>query len=94
MEKIAIISDIHGSCVACEKVIESIRKRGIKKIFCLGDLVAKGSQPNDTIELIKKNCDIVIKGNCEDLIVKNCTIKEQFWNHNNISKENLKYLEN
>lgn len=37
MEKIAIISDIHGSCVACEKVIESIRKRGIKKIFCLGD---------------------------------------------------------
>ena len=94
MEKIAIISDIHGSCVACEKVIESIRKRGIKKIFCLGDLVAKGSQPNDTIELIKKNCDIVIKGNCDDLIVKNCTTKEHFWNHNNISKENLKYLEN
>ena len=94
MEKIAIISDIHGSYIAACRVIEDIKKRGIKRIFCLGDLVAKGSQPNDTIELIKKNCDIVIKGNCDDLIVKNCTTKEHFWNHNNISKENLKYLEN
>ena len=94
MEKIAIISDIHGSYIAACRVIEDIKKRGIKRIFCLGDLVAKGSQPNDTVELIKKNCEVVVKGNCDDLISSKCTTKEHFWNHNNITKENLEYLDN
>ena len=30
MEKIAIISDIHGSYIAACRVIEDIKKRGIK----------------------------------------------------------------
>ena len=34
MEKIAIISDIHGSYIAACRVIEDIKKRGIKRIFC------------------------------------------------------------
>ena len=94
MERIAIISDLHGSFLATKEVIENIKSRGINRIFCLGDLIAKGPCPNETIDLIKENCEIIIKGNCDDLIVNRCKTKEHFWNHDNITKENLKFLDN
>ena len=54
MERIAIISDLHGSFLATKEVIENIKSRGINRIFCLGDLIAKGPCPNETIDLIKE----------------------------------------
>ncbi len=62
MDKIAIISDVHGNLVSLKTVINDIKSQNIKHIFCLGDLVAKGSQPRESIELIKKECEVVIKG--------------------------------
>jgi predicted phosphodiesterase len=35
MERIAVISDIHGNMPALEAVLEDIYSRGIKRIFCL-----------------------------------------------------------
>ena len=49
MEKIAIISDIHANIVALEAVLEDIKKRNISRIFCLGDLVLKGSSPCEVV---------------------------------------------
>ena len=41
MEKIAVISDIHGNIPALESVLQDIKLRGIERIICLGDLVEK-----------------------------------------------------
>ncbi|GGF86813.1 hypothetical protein GCM10010916_00180 [Paenibacillus abyssi] len=41
MERIAIISDIHGNIPALEAVLNNIAARLITRIFCLGDLVGK-----------------------------------------------------
>lgn len=41
MDKIAVISDIHGNIPALESVLQDIKLRGIKRIICLGDLVGK-----------------------------------------------------
>ncbi|MCA1076232.1 metallophosphoesterase [Clostridium bowmanii] len=38
MERIAIISDIHGNMPALEAVLIDINNRNINTIFCLGDL--------------------------------------------------------
>ena len=46
MEKIAIISDIHGNLEAFKTIIKDIEKRGINRIFCLGDIIGKGSHPH------------------------------------------------
>ena len=35
MDKIAIISDIHGNITALNAVLEDIKKRNINRIFCL-----------------------------------------------------------
>ena len=40
--KIAIISDIHGNLEALKSVLNDIKNRNIDKIYCLGDIIAKG----------------------------------------------------
>lgn len=42
MDKIAVISDIHGNLPALEAVLADIQQRDIHRIICLGDLVGKG----------------------------------------------------
>lgn len=43
MDKIAIISDIHGNLEALTSVLDDIKERNINRIFCLGDIIAKGT---------------------------------------------------
>lgn len=94
MDKIAIISDVHGNLVSLKTVINDIKSQNIKHIFCLGDLVAKGSQPRESIELIKKECEVVIKGNCDEIVGSHCNTIEHVWNREKIGDENAKYLSN
>jgi len=68
--KVAVISDIHGNLPALEAVMNDIKKRRVDKIICLGDIVGKGPSSKATIDICKKECDIVIKGNWEDFIYK------------------------
>ena len=56
MEKLAIISDIHGNKSALEEVLKDIKRRNIEKIICLGDLVVKGVHPEGVVDLGQKNC--------------------------------------
>lgn len=70
MEKIAIISDIHGNLEALTTVLNDIEKRNIKLIYCLGDIIAKGTHSKECLELIKEKCQIIIKGNCDDFFSK------------------------
>ena len=64
--KIAIISDIHANLEALTKVLADIKSRGIDKIYCLGDIIAKGTHQQECVDLVRANCEVIIKGNCED----------------------------
>lgn len=63
MERLAIISDIHGNLTALETVLKDIEKRGIKRIICLGDLAGKGPSSVEVVDLIREKCEVVVKGN-------------------------------
>lgn len=65
MREIAIISDIHGNLPALMAVFNDIEKRNIHTIWCLGDLVGKGPNPQESIDFVKEKCSLVIKGNWE-----------------------------
>jgi diadenosine tetraphosphatase ApaH/serine/threonine PP2A family protein phosphatase len=58
----AIISDIHSNLEALTAVLEDIDKKGIKEIYCLGDVVGYGANPKEVIGLAK-NFDLTLKGN-------------------------------
>ena len=63
--KIAIISDIHGNLEALKETLKDIKKRNVDKIFCLGDTIGKGLHPEECVKLVKENCEIVLRGNCD-----------------------------
>ncbi len=58
-----IISDIHGNLEALGAVLEEIQKHKIDQLICLGDIVGYGANPNECIELVRQNCQVVLAGN-------------------------------
>lgn len=46
----AIISDIHGNLQALETVLADIAAQGIRRIYCLGDIVGYGPNPRECID--------------------------------------------
>lgn len=72
--KIAVISDIHGNLEALNKVIKDIKKSGIGRIICLGDVVGYGPDPGACLDkLLEQNDIIFIMGNHESMILKETT---------------------
>ena len=70
MDKIAIISDIHGNYEALITVLKDIKRQQISEIYCLGDIVAKGTHQQECADLIRENCQVVIRGNCDQFFLE------------------------
>ena len=64
----AVISDIHSNLPALEAVLKAIDDAGVDEIWCLGDVVGYGAQPDGCAELVKRRCDTCLVGN-HDLAV-------------------------
>lgn len=96
MDRIAIISDIHGNLEALNSVLNDIKERKIDKIICLGDMIAKGTHQQECVELVRNNCDIVLKGNCDEYFTSDIGLsgktKRTTWNKNKLSDENINYI--
>jgi diadenosine tetraphosphatase ApaH/serine/threonine PP2A family protein phosphatase len=63
-----VISDIHANRPALEAVLESIGETGFDQLWCLGDLVGYGAEPDRCTELVRERCDFSLSGN-HDLAV-------------------------
>ena len=59
----AIISDIHSNIEALSVVLDDIEKRGIKTIFCLGDVVGYGPDPKRCLDLVISKTKWCVLGN-------------------------------
>ncbi|MDF1661388.1 MAG: metallophosphoesterase family protein [Planctomycetota bacterium] len=72
----AIVADIHSNGVALRSVFEDIRRREIKHVMCLGNIVGIGPEPVYCVDFIRKNCFYTMLGNLDYGIVNkaaNCT---------------------
>jgi protein phosphatase len=96
MEKIGIISDIHGNLPALEAVLKDIRARGIERIFCLGDLAGKGPHGEKAVDICREECEAVVLGNWDDTIAKGNgpAFLNLSWHRERLGAERLEYLEN
>lgn len=59
----AIISDIHSNIEALTTVLNDIEQRGIKKIYCLGDVVGYGANPCECLDLVIEKSEFCVMGN-------------------------------
>jgi predicted phosphodiesterase len=66
--KVAIISDIHGNRQAFEAVLKDIADASVEQVWCLGDLVGYGADPDACVDLARDNTDLCLAGN-HDLAV-------------------------
>lgn len=65
--RIAVLSDMHANLPALEAVLADVRRQQPDRIAVLGDLIYKGPQPAEVVEIIANlDADVVIRGNCEE----------------------------
>ena len=93
MEKIAIISDIHGNVTALEAVLQDIERHGITRIFCLGDLVGKGPRDAEAFDCWMQKCEAVITGNWADYISRQHCKRSVTWYKEQMGAERLAALD-
>jgi predicted phosphodiesterase len=98
--RVAIVSDIHGNRHAFEAVLDAIEASGCEEMWCLGDLVGYGAEPDACVELANRHAAICLAGN-HDLGVRGALPLEQFsrgaalaarWTQETISAQTREYL--
>lgn len=99
--KVLVMSDIHGNYMALEAVLKDAGK--FDKVWCLGDLVGYGPEPNECIKRIRsfKNC-ICLLGNHDAAVIGSMDL-EAFnrdarlsveWNQRVLKPEHLEFIRN
>lgn len=68
--KIAVLSDIHGNCIAFEAVLKDIKNKGADGIIIAGDHFNDSPQPMQVYERLKSLNAWIIKGNKEERILR------------------------
>ena len=79
MTENALVADLHGNWPATEAVDRDIRARGIRRIWCLGDVVGKGPSSDRTFDWAVEHCEFILQGNWDEGIGKRQFPKDQFY---------------
>jgi diadenosine tetraphosphatase ApaH/serine/threonine PP2A family protein phosphatase len=66
--RVAVISDIHANLVALEAVLADVDREQPDELWCLGDTVGYGPQPNECVDLVRERAAVSLCGN-HDLAV-------------------------
>ena len=99
--KVAVISDIHANRHAFEATLEAIAASEASELWCLGDLVGYGAEPDACVELARAHAAVCLAGN-HDMAVTGEIPLDEFsrgaslaaqWTREVISAENLEYLQ-
>ena len=57
------MSDIHGNRQAFAAVLEAVELTSCEEMWCLGDLVGYGADPDACVELARAHCAVCLAGN-------------------------------
>jgi len=98
--KVAVISDIHANRHAFEAVLEDIACSEAAELWCLGDLVGYGAEPDACVALAAQHAAVCLAGN-HDLAVAGEIAFEEFsrgaglavqWTQEVIAPEHRQFL--
>jgi predicted phosphodiesterase len=98
--RIAAISDVHANLPALESTLEAIDAASIEEIWCLGDVVGYGVEPDACADLVRERCAVCLVGN-HDLAVLGALDVASFseaaaeavrWTQDNVAERTLEFL--
>jgi predicted phosphodiesterase len=102
MMKVAVVSDIHSNRQAFEAVLEAIADSDASELWCLGDLVGYGADPDACVELARRHTAVCLAGNHDMAVVgelplddfsRGASLAAQ-WTREVIAPANLEFLSN
>jgi diadenosine tetraphosphatase ApaH/serine/threonine PP2A family protein phosphatase len=97
---IAVLSDIHSNRQGLEAVLAAVDEAAVDEIWCLGDMVGYGANPDACTDLVRDRCSTCLVGN-HDLAVLGALDISTFsetaataveWTRGNVSRETLEFL--
>src|ERR671931_945463 len=98
--RVAIASDIHGNKQAFQAVISAAEAEGAEELWCLGDLVGYGAEPDACVALADAHCAICLAGNHDLAVVEVLSLDDfsrgaalaAYWTREVIGPETRDYL--
>ena len=99
-QKIALVSDVHGNLPAFRSVLADVERSEPDAIWCLGDLVGYGAQPDGCVELAAASCDLALAGNHDLGVIGRIDISDfsphaaaaALWTRANICRDTVEFL--
>jgi predicted phosphodiesterase len=98
--KVAVVSDIHSNRQAFEAVLEAVADSDAAELWCLGDLVGYGADPDACVELARRHVAVCLAGNHDMAVVgelpmddftRGASLAAQ-WTREVMASENLSFL--
>jgi predicted phosphodiesterase len=98
--KVAVISDIHANRHAFEATLDAVAASDASELWCLGDLVGYGAEPDACVELARQHAAVCLGGN-HDMAVTGEIPLDDFsrgarvaaqWTREVIAPENMDFL--
>ncbi|HKH16794.1 MAG TPA: metallophosphoesterase family protein [Solirubrobacteraceae bacterium] len=74
--RVAVASDIHGNRQAFEAVIAAAQDAQVEELWCLGDLVGYGAEPDACVALAEANCAVCLAGNHDLAVVEVLSLED------------------
>ena len=89
--KIALIADLHGNMTAVRRLEEDLNRRSPDRLYCLGDLVGKGPNSDQTFDWAIHNCDLILRGNWDEGVGSRSFCNDTFY-HEQLGQNRLDKL--
>jgi predicted phosphodiesterase len=97
---VALVSDVHGNLPAFRAVLDDVASHDVDEVWCLGDLVGYGAQPDECVELARESCQLCLAGNHDLVVIDKLPIAEfsaaaaaaAEWTREHIAEESVEFL--
>src|SRR5579871_6462811 len=101
MMKVAVISDIHANRQAFEAVLGDVADSEADELWCLGDLVGYGADPDACVALARRHAAVCLAGNHDLAVIGEVSLDEfsrgaslaAQWTREVMTAENISFLE-
>jgi predicted phosphodiesterase len=95
-----VISDVHGNLAALEAVLEDARRFAFQSVWCLGDTVGYGPEPNECVGRIRDLKATCVVGNHDWAVLGGMDVEDfnteakraVLWTRSQLNADNLAWL--
>ncbi len=100
MMKVAVISDVHANRHAFEATLDAVAESDAAELWCLGDLVDYGAEPDACVELARRHAAVCLAGNHDMAVTGELALGEfsrgaslaAQWTREVMDAENIEFL--